>query len=91
MALNGHQCCALDLPCCIIPPGIRPEDAQTVTIADLMQKKCATLSRNDALELAAYLLSEFDFVPPGVGKAIIAGYGKFMTKADNSSTGATHK
>lgn len=79
-SLNGHQCCALDLPCCIPPPGVDPAKAQESTIAKVMQKRCPSLSDADAGELANEMLSHFDLVPKGVGKAIVAGYAPWMSK-----------
>lgn len=88
MALNGHQCCALDLPCCIPPPGVNPADAQAVTIAKVIQKTCQELSDSEALKLSRALLENFDLVPPGVGKAIVAGYAKWMTGLNVATSGA---
>jgi len=78
--LNGKQCCALDLPCCIIPPGVASEDAQAATLGKVIQGLHPDLSEEYALTVSRGLLSHFDLVPKGVGKAIVNGYRPWLTK-----------
>lgn len=75
---NGKACCILGLPCCIPPGGLTQEGARKLALAKTMQKICSSLSDSDALEIADGLLTEFDLVPAGVGKAIAASYMRWI-------------
>lgn len=78
--LNGKQCCALDLPCCIPPPGMTREETQQATFTEFFCK-AGPCDEATASNLAAALLANVGIVPHGVDKAIVAGYAKFLKPA----------
>jgi hypothetical protein len=79
-ALNGRVCCVLDLPCCVPPPGVTREDAQVAILSRVIRDACPdVLSDGNSVSIATVILSHVDFVPKGVGKAIVDGYSKWLS------------
>lgn len=84
-ALNGRVCCVLDLPCCIPPPGVAAENAQTAILAKVIQDACPDLlSDENAVTISETILTHVDLVPKGVGKAIVEGYSKWLSTTQST-------
>jgi len=79
VSLNGRICCALDLPCCVPPPGVERADAQAEAVCHLLEKAHAI--DGNMMTVARAVLDNFDLVPKGAGAAIAAAYAPFLRKA----------